>query len=111
VIKDPDRTICGIATVFGQPSPNDGRSWKAEQFKDFLPLETAVPLRVDHGPLISGRGVIMSVGTVRRFAAVTWPTHGLLVLAEVDHADGFGDELLHDMPRSRPSDGCRTTGA
>jgi hypothetical protein len=31
--------------VFGQPSPNDGRSWKAKQFKDFLALETAVPLQ------------------------------------------------------------------
>jgi hypothetical protein len=97
VIKDPDRAIVGIATVFGQPSPNDGRSWKAEQFKDFLALETAIPLRVDHGPLITGRGVIAHVGVVRRFATVTYPTHGLLIMAEVDHAQGFGDELLADV--------------
>jgi hypothetical protein len=96
-LQDPDRAICGIATVFGQPCPNDGRSWKAEQFRDFLALETAVPLRVDHGPLITGRGVIMSVGMLHQFATVTWPTHGLLILAEVDDANGFGDELLHDI--------------
>ena len=97
MIKDPNRAICGIATVFGQPSPNDGRSWKAEQFKDFLAMETAVPLRVDHGPLITSRGVIMSVGMVRQFATVTYPTHGLLILAEVNDAAGFGDELLADL--------------
>jgi len=97
VIKDPERAICGIATAFGQPSPNDGRSWKAEQFRDFLALETAVSLRVDHGPLITNRGMIMSVGMVRQFATVTWPTHGLLIMAEVDDAGGFGDELLRDI--------------
>lgn len=97
MIKEPDRAICGIATAFGQPSPNDGRSWKAEQFRDFLALETAVPLRVDHGSLITGRGVIMHIGMVRRFATITYPTHGLLIMAEVDDAEGFGDELLHDI--------------
>jgi hypothetical protein len=97
VIKDPARAICGIATVFSQPSPNDGRIWKVEQFEQFLDLETAVPLRVDHGPLITNHGVIRSVGMVRRFATVTWPTHGLLIMAEVDDADGFGDQLLHDI--------------
>ena len=83
--------------MFGQPCPNDGRSWKAEQFRDFLALEAAVPLRVDHGPLITSRGVIAKVGMVRQFAAVTYPTHGLLILAEVDDAAGFGDELLADL--------------
>jgi hypothetical protein len=97
VIKDPYRALCGIATVFGQTSPNDGRSWKAQQFRDFLALEIAIPLRVDHGPLITSRGVIMSVGTVRQFATITYPTHGLLILAEVDDAAGFGDELLADL--------------
>jgi hypothetical protein len=39
----------------------------------------------------------MHVGMVRQFATVTYPTHGLLVLAEVDDAEGFGDALLHDI--------------
>jgi hypothetical protein len=97
VIKNPRRAIVGIGTVFGQPSPNDGRIWKAEHFEQFLNLQIGIPVRVDHGPLITSRGVIKSVGTARRFAPITWPTDGLAVLAEIDGADGFGDDLLHDI--------------
>jgi hypothetical protein len=93
----PGRVICGIATVYGQPSPNDGRSWSAAQFQQFLELETAIPLRVDHGPLFNSHGVIAHVGMVRRFASVTYPVTGLLILAEVHDAEGYGDQLLHDI--------------
>jgi len=110
VIKDPDRAICGIATVFGQPSPNDGRSWKAEQFRDFLALETAVPLRVDHGPLITSGGVIMHVGMVRRFATITYPTHALLILAEVDDAEGSAMSCSPMSPPFAPKPGCARLG-
>jgi hypothetical protein len=96
VIADPDRAICGFATVFGVRSPNDGRVWKPDRFRDFLALETAIPLRFNHGPLITPRGAIL--GMVRRFATVTYPTHGLLVLAKVDDdAANFGNELLADL--------------
>jgi hypothetical protein len=96
MIKDPDRALVGVATVFNQRSRN-GWFWSAAAFKDFLGLETAVPLRVDHGPLISHRGVIMNVGTVRHFAEISSPVRGLLVLAEVDHSEGWGDSLLVDI--------------
>ena len=72
-------------------------SWRATAFEDFLRLETAVPLLVDHGALIDSRGVIADVGTVRRFAAVTSPLPGLLCLGDIGRADGYGDRLLYDI--------------
>jgi hypothetical protein len=32
----------------------------------------------------------MSVGTARRLCSITYPVAGLLILGEIDHADGFG---------------------
>jgi hypothetical protein len=54
-------------------------------------------LRVDHGPLINSRGVIMNVGVVRGVAEISNTVNGLLILAEIDHAEGYGDGLLHDI--------------
>jgi hypothetical protein len=96
VIKDPNRAICGIATVFGQPSPNDRRIWKVEHFRRFLDLEIGIPLRIEHGPLITNSGVIRYLGTVRRFAVVEYPVPGLLVLAEMDDIPELED-LLADL--------------
>jgi hypothetical protein len=70
-----------------------------------------VLLLVDHGPLITSRGVIMHVGIVRRFAAVTYPTHGQLILAEVDHAAIFGNELLTDLVAVTSQTWLPTAGA
>ncbi len=56
-----------------------------------------IPLLVDHGPLINSWGVTPSVGTARWFAPVTYPVRGLLCLAEIDFADGWGVSLLHDI--------------
>jgi hypothetical protein len=95
-IKDVGRVICGVCTVFGQRAPN-GVYWEADQFAEFLDLSTAIPLRVDHGPLINSRGVIANVGIVRYFAEIKYPMHGLLCLAEIDHAEGYGDALLADI--------------
>jgi hypothetical protein len=92
-----DRLIVGMATVFGQPGQDGSKPWRAETFADFLALEVAVPLRIDHGPLIDGRGMIDNLGTVRRFAAVTEPVAGLLCVAEIDHAGGYGDSILRDI--------------
>jgi hypothetical protein len=97
VITRPGRVVCGIGTVYGQPSPNDGRSWSAAQFDEFVSLEVGLPLRVDHGILLNSHGVIASVGTVRRFQHITFPTKGLLILAEIGSAEGFGDQLLSDL--------------
>jgi hypothetical protein len=95
-VKDVRRTICGIATEFGVRARN-GVFWKADQFKDFLDCATTLPLRVDHGPIIDSRGCIMNVGVVRYFEEIKYPTHGILALAEVDHAEGYGDQLLSDI--------------
>jgi hypothetical protein len=98
---DPGRAIVGLATCYNTPCPNDGRVWTAEMFQDFLDLETAIPLRLNHGPAIvrNPRGsnhVVAYIGMVRLFASVVYPTPGLLILAEVDEGE-FGDELLADL--------------
>jgi hypothetical protein len=38
-----------------------------------------------------------NVGTARQFAVVTYPAPGLLVLGEIDYADGWGDRILADI--------------
>ena len=96
MIKDPNRPICGMATVFGQPSPNDGRIYRAEHFQWFLDLEMGVPMRLNHGSLITNRSCIRYIGAVRRFAAVEHPVPGLLALAELDDIPELED-LLADL--------------
>jgi hypothetical protein len=94
----PDRVIVGLATVFDQPCQNDGTTWAVEQFADFLGLETALPLMINHDLIISSWGVLSHIGTVRRFAAVDYPVPGLLALALVDEdVHGVGDSILHDV--------------
>jgi hypothetical protein len=46
--------------------------WRASAFEDFLRLETAVPLLVDHGALIESRGVIAEVGAFSGIAEWAW---------------------------------------
>ena len=48
----------------------------------------------------SARGVTDSLGTVERYAAVQYPTEGLLIMAEIGDADGFGDSILCDIAKS-----------
>ena len=60
-----------------------GVPWRTSAFEDFLQLETAVPLLVDHGALIDSRGVIADMGAGAPFAAVTSPLPGLLCLGDV----------------------------
>jgi hypothetical protein len=71
--------------------------WRAPAFEDFLRLETAVPLLVDHGALIDSRGVIADMGAGAPFAAVMSPLPGLLCLGDVGRAGGHGDQLLYDI--------------
>lgn len=97
---DPARAICGVAAVFGQPSANDNWVFQPEQFQDWLALGMGLPMRVDHGPLVDGRGVILHLGRWVDFAIIEYPIHGLLALGEVgDHAStrGYGSSLLHDL--------------
>jgi hypothetical protein len=85
MFTDPSRTICGYATIFGVPNPNDRRIiYTAAMFRRFLDLEIAVPLRLDHGPVITSRGCIRYIGVVRQFRAVEYPVPGLLALGEID---------------------------
>jgi hypothetical protein len=93
---DPQRAICGVATAFDVPS-KDGDVWTAEDFDLVIGLELPVPLKVDHGILVGRWGLVGSVGTIYRFAHVTYPLNGMLILGQVDFAHGFGDSILHDL--------------
>jgi hypothetical protein len=93
---DESRLIVGVATVFNQRAVG-GAYWEAEQFHAFLSMHIGVPLRIDHGPIWNSRGAIFNVGTARHFASVAYPVRGLLCLAEIDHAEGYGDSLLADI--------------
>ncbi len=96
MFRDESRLLTGIATCFGVRSPNDGLVWQPEMFQGFLDRGMGLPLQVNHGSLVSGRGVIKYVGACRRFAVVEYPTSGLLVLAEVDDIPELGD-LFADL--------------
>jgi hypothetical protein len=97
---DPSRAICGIATCFDTPTRDGQKAWAAQHFDLVCELELPVPLRVDHGPIIASWGFVDSLGTVERFASVEYPVPGLLILAEIGDADGFGDSILRDIARS-----------
>jgi hypothetical protein len=97
MITNSSRAICGFATLFGVRSAN-GYLWQAEQFQRFVDLQIGVPLRVDHGSLITNRGCLRYIGIARYFAAVESPAPGLLCVAELDHDDfGFGDQVIADL--------------
>jgi hypothetical protein len=97
MFSDPSRLICGLATLFGVRSAN-GYLWSVEQFQRFLDLQIGIPLRVDHGSLITNRGAIRYIGTARYFATVESPAPGLLCVAELDHDDfGFGEQVIADL--------------
>jgi hypothetical protein len=95
---NPERAICGLATIYGQRSANGDPAWSAEQFADFVASGFGVPVRLSHGPLITSRGAIRFIGAARKFVSVVYPTPGLLMLAELDDDPaGFNDELLADL--------------
>ncbi len=97
MFSDPSRLICGLATIFGIPNPNDQRIiYVDDMFQRFLDLEIAVPLRLDHGPVITNHGCIRYIGAARKFRAVEYPTSGLLVLAEIDDIPEVA-ELFADL--------------
>jgi hypothetical protein len=108
---NPDRLICGLATLFGTMA-HSGVFWTARMFEGWLrsPI-TALPLRVNHSMLAIERGglVITNVGTCRMFATVKEPRDGLLTLAEID--DGpWGDALLEDVRRHMGQEWMPTYG-
>jgi hypothetical protein len=96
---DPTRAITGLATVF-DTAPKSGKPWGAQHFDIAAGLELAIPLRLNHEPIISSWGLTDSIGTVERFVAVDYPVPGLLVLAEVGEANGFGDSIIRDIQKS-----------
>jgi hypothetical protein len=95
MVMDHDRAVCGIATCFDVRSKN-GSEWSAADFDTFLTDGLAVPLLYDHG-LADGWGLTPPLGVARLFEPVSYPIPGLLVLAEVQWADGFGDAILRDI--------------
>ena len=72
-----DRLIVGLATCFGVRA-HGGTYWTRDMFSGWLRTERGLPLRVDHAPLIGNGGVLLSVGTARRFCPVRTPVDGLL---------------------------------
>jgi hypothetical protein len=99
MINNPDRLVCGIATGFDTRSAN-GNLWSRSQWQEWLDLESSLPVLWNHGPLISSRGVIATIGTARRFAPIEYPVNGLLCLAEIDDAEGNGDSVLSELRSS-----------
>lgn len=96
---DVDRLVCGIATCFDTRSANNNL-WSRSQWQEWLDLESALPVLWNHGPLISSRGVIATIGTAGRFAPIDYPVDGLLVLAEIHRAEGYGDSVLAELRSS-----------
>jgi hypothetical protein len=96
LMMNPDRLVCGLATVFGTRT-RGGRIWYREEFDAWLNSGvTAVPLRLDHGPVFDIHGAITNIGAAREFAVVNQPVHGLLTLVELDQG-GWQDSLLRDI--------------
>jgi hypothetical protein len=77
-----------------------GNAWNVGHFDIVTTLELAVPLRLNHEPIIASWGLTDSIGTVERFVAVDYPTPGLLILAEIGEANGFGDGIIRDIKKS-----------
>jgi hypothetical protein len=95
---EPDRAIVGLACVFGERT--GGWVFQPEQFERWLALRMGLKMRVDHGPVIDGRGYVANIGRWLDFAIVKQPVHGLLALGEIgdDAATlGHGSPLLHDL--------------
>jgi hypothetical protein len=93
-----ERCFVGVACTFGKRVRNDGHIFAPEMFKRFLDLEMGLPLRVEHGSLLTSKGAIRYVGAVRKFHVIDYPVHGLLILAELhDDPAGWSNELLHDL--------------
>jgi hypothetical protein len=100
VINDPSRAIVGLATCFGTPTRDGKKAWDAQHFDLVCGLEMPVPLRLDHGYVFGNGRAVDSLGTVERFVVVDYPIPGLLILAEVGDAAGFGDSILRDIQKS-----------
>jgi hypothetical protein len=93
---DSDRLIVGLATCFDVESAN-GTRWSADQFQEFVNLGMAIPLLFEHEPIIAPSGLTPQLGLTRLFEPVTYPIPGLLCLAEIQWADGWGDSILRDI--------------
>ena len=69
---DSSRCLVGIATAFDVPAANDGVSWAAEEFRDFVDAGFPVPLMVNHEPLINSwalrRALVRRAGSPRRIS-------------------------------------------
>jgi hypothetical protein len=96
MFANPDRAICGVAARFDVRSASDGRVLTAAMFERFIALQAGVPLRLSHGPLLTRKGAIRHIGKIRKFAAISHPIPGLLVLGEIDDIPEV-EELLGDL--------------
>lgn len=100
-MTDPTRQLCGLAATFPGTI-----GWDASAFKPWLGLGLGLPLRADHGVVITPAGVTTTVGRTLDAVLIeessTTPA-GLLVLAELD-AGPFGAAVLEAASNCRPGD-------
>jgi hypothetical protein len=92
---NPQRQVVGVATIFNQRSYG-GLCWQPEEFGRWLGMEMAVPVRLDHGPILSSSGGILDIGRAGPFAVIRQPVFGLLALLELDEGP-WQDALLADI--------------
>jgi phage head maturation protease len=99
--------LVGYPIVFGQASSvlvdQQGRRYRQivdpAALDDFIALELGCPLRIDHGPTITHRGVQSDVGAVRRWRADRF---GVLIYAELDDspaAHGLAEAVASGVPQ------------
>jgi len=95
---NPERLICGLATVFDAPSANGGGYWQAHHFADFVKSCMAVKMLDSHRPPIGDDEVL---GSWRAFAVVeagSTPA-GLLTIGEFGHS-AYGQARLNELSAS-----------
>jgi hypothetical protein len=81
---NPERLVCGLATLFDVPAGDDGLTWRAADFADFVSAGAGVPMLVDHRlPLEPSE----ALGTWFGFAVLAEGTTpaGLLAIGEFGH--------------------------
>lgn len=96
---NPERLICGLATVFGQRHPG-GVVWQARHFGKFVDSGHTVPMWIDHRePVLAGE----NVGTWVAFAAVgkSSTPAGLLAIGEFANSPA-GEGHLEEARSANP---------
>lgn len=98
-----DRLVCGLAVPFDEPSVDREFEFRREHLERFVELGGGLPLMFSHGPTITSRSVVPTIGRGARFALLDASPPipaGVLALARVD--DGpYGDAVLDEIRGGR----------